>query len=167
MFKLFKIQGLAPHVLTEGFSAYKATLGVTGDTMITNWSMPSPYFSGNNFNGATGLYTAPKTGAYQTQAIISYTAGTITTQLGSNNPFFLIQRTAPTTDDILTGKLPVFDVNIVLLLNIRTLLSSSTVTMAGTMQLTQGDTIGLFYKADGMSLAFTLQNIFWAAYPLG
>ena len=166
MFKLFTIQGLAPHVLTEGFSAYKATLGVTGNTMITDWSMSSPNFSGNNFNGTTGLYTAPKTGAYQTQAIISYTAGTITSQLGANNPFFLIQRTAPATTDLFTGKLPVSDVDIALV-NLRTLLSSSAVTLAGTMQLTQGDILGLFYNADGMTLGLTLEDIYWATYPLG
>lgn len=167
MIKFYKIQGLAPNVLAEGFSAYKASLSVSTDTMVTSWNVSSPYFSGGNFNATNGLYTAPETGAYQTQATISYTAGTITTQLGANNPAFIIQRTSPTTTDLVTGQFPILDVDVALLITLRTLLSGSTVTLAGTVQLTQGDTLSLFYNADGLTLALSLQNVVWTTYPLG
>lgn len=167
MIRLYELQGLAPNVLVEGFSSYKASLSVSSNTMITNWNVSSPYFSGGNFNATTGFYTAPVTGAYQTQATISYTAGTITTQLGANNPTFIIQRTSPTTEDLVTGQFPILDINIALLITLRTLLSGSTITLAGTVQLTQGDTLGLFYNADSLTLALSLQNVIWTTYPLG
>lgn len=100
------------------------------------------------------------------QAIISYNAGTITTQLGANNPTFIIKRTSPTAADLVTGELPVLDVSIVALITLKTLLSSSTVTMTDSLQLTQGDTIGLLYNANNLALTLTLQNILWAIYPL-
>lgn len=167
MLMFYEIQGLAPNVLAEGFSAYRASLVVSANAMITDWDVSSPNFSGSNFNATTGFYTAPETGAYQTQAVISYTAGTITTQLGANNPFFSIERTSPTTTDLVAGKIPVLDVDIALLINLKTILSDSTVTLAGTLQLTQGDTLGLFYNSNSLSLPLTLQNILWATYPLG
>jgi hypothetical protein len=167
MLELYELQGLIPDVFGEGFSAYKSSLTVSADTTITNWNVASPYFSGSNFNETTGFYSVPKTGVYQTQAVISYSTGTITSQLGANSPTFIIKRTSPAANDLVTGKLPVLDVSILALLTLKTLLSSSTVTLAGTLQLTQGDAIGLLYNANNLTLTLTLQNILWAIYPLG
>ncbi len=116
---------------------------------------------------ATGLYTAPITGVYTTQATISYqTNSAITTQLGASiNPTFTIRRTSPTSADLLSGQLPIFYTNLVLL-SLRTILAAGTITLSGVVQLTEGDTLGLYYNADGMSLALTLQELRWAAYRL-
>lgn len=167
MIRLFEIQGLFPNILQEGFSAYKASLGASDDIMITNWSAAPPAFASGSFSAVNGIYTVPVTGVYAAQATISYvTDSAISTQLGTSvTPTFVMRKFAPTVSDLLVGELPVFYTSL-LVLNLRTILASSTVTLSGVLQLTKGDTLGLYYDADGLSEALTLQNIRWAVYRL-
>lgn len=167
MLDLLEIQGLSPNILQLGFSAGKASLGVSGDAMITNWNTASPLFGGSGFNAAAGTYTVPETGVYALQAAISYvTNSAIASQLGANiNPNFAIRRSSPTAVNLIVGQFPVFYTNLVLL-SLRTILGSSTVTLSGVYRLTKGDTLGLYYYADGMTISLTLQNVLWTVYPL-
>ena len=167
LIELLNMNYLFPKILQEGFSAYKSSLGTSANTTITNWSVASPSFSSSNFIAGTGIFTVPISGVYATQATISYvTNSAISTQLGASiAPTFSIRQFTPTATDLIIGMLPVFYTNLVIL-SLRTILASSTVTLSGVLQLTQGDTLGIYYDSDGMSLALTLQNIQWATYRL-
>lgn len=165
MIDLLEIQGLFPNILQEGFSAYNASLPVSSNAILSNWSVASPFFGSDHFDDMAGLYTAPVTGVYATQATISCTTGSaIEIQLGAGvNPGFLVKKSDDT--ELISGKIPVFDTNL-LLLKLRTLLSSSTVTLTGIVQLTQGEELGLYYDADGLQLTLTLQKVVWTMYRL-
>ena len=167
MIDLLEIQGLFPNILQEGFSANKAAFSISTSDIIANWSVGPPFFNSSNFNATSGVYTVPVTGVYAIQATASYVNTAITTQLSAgNNPFFVIRRITPTpTDDLITGQIPVFNTSLALL-NLRTILSGSTVTFSGVIQLTEGHTLGLYYEDDGLLTALSIQDIQWSAFRL-
>ncbi|MFD2882106.1 hypothetical protein ACFTAO_49835 [Paenibacillus rhizoplanae] len=65
---------------------------------------------------------------------------------------------------------PLLNVNIALLLSLRTILGNGTVTLAGEVELTAGDVIGLFYEADGLTIPLDLggvsSGIVWSVHRL-
>ncbi|PGZ93841.1 protoporphyrinogen oxidase, partial [Bacillus sp. AFS029533] len=147
-----------PNVLSTGFSAFIPTVGTAASTQLTGWSVASPFFNATTFDPTTGNFTVPATGRYTFEATISYsTTATLTVSLGAGiNPSFVIRRTSPTTDDLLSGLVPILDVNVALVLNLRAILGDGTVTITGDLELTAGDVIGLFYEADGLTVPLTL-----------
>ncbi|MPN29790.1 hypothetical protein SDC9_177243 [bioreactor metagenome] len=59
--------------------------------------------------------------------------------------------------------------NIALVLTLRAILGSGTVTLAGEVRLNAGDVIGLFYVADGLTVPLDLgggSGIVWSVYRL-
>jgi hypothetical protein len=100
------------------------------------------------------------------------TNGAITAQIGSTvNPTFIIRRTSPTTTDLVTGYVPVFNVNIALLLNLRVLISVGQVVMTGDVNLSQNDIVGLFYNSDGLTINLIIGDtgelgIIWSVHSL-
>ncbi|PEC48048.1 protoporphyrinogen oxidase, partial [Bacillus sp. AFS096315] len=147
-----------PNVLSEGFSAFLPALNTATTTQLTGWSVTSPFFNGTTFDPTTGNFTVPATGRYTFEATISYsTTATLTAAIGAGvNPSFVFRRTLPTTADLLSGLMPILDVNVALVLNLRAILGDGTVTITGDLQLTAGDVIGLFYEADGLTIPLTL-----------
>jgi hypothetical protein len=133
-------------------------LEISASTQLTGWSVATPYYDSASFNELTGNYTIPATGRYSIKATVNYsTTATVTIALGAaENPAFVIRRTSPTVTDLINGLFPVLNVNIVLVLNLRTILGSGTVTLAGDVQLTAGDVIGMFYEADGVTIPLDL-----------
>ena len=76
-------------------------------------------------------------------------------QLGAGvNPTFVIQRTSPTLTNLVSGLFPVLNVNIALLLNLRTILGSGSVTLTADVQLNAGDVIGIFYEHNEKARAY-------------
>ena len=79
----------------------------------------------------------------------------------------VIRRIAPTTTDLISGLFPILNVNVALLLTLRAVLGNGTVTLAGEVELTAGDTVGLFYEADGLTIGLDLggtgNGIVWSA----
>lgn len=61
--------------------------------------------------------------------------------------------------------MPILDVNIALILTIRTILSSATVTLSGDVELQAGEEVGLYYEADGLTLGFST-DIVWSIHRL-
>jgi hypothetical protein len=118
----------------------------------------APYFNSGNFNPTTGNYTVPATGRYIIEATINYaTTAVITIALGAGiNPAFVVQRSSPTVTSLITGLFPILNVNIALILSLRTILGSGTVTLAGEVQLNAGDIIGLYYVANGLTVGLNL-----------
>lgn len=138
-----------------------------------NWSTASPYFSDPNFNAVTGNYTVPVTGRYAIKATINYaTTAVLSITLGAAvNPAFVVQRTSPIATALITGLFPVLNVNIALVLTLRAILGSGTVTLAGDVTLNAGDVIGLFYAANGLTLSLNLgsgatNGIVWSIHEL-
>ena len=147
-----------PTVTSEGFSAFLSTASVSASSQLTGWSVAAPYFNSGNFNPATGNYTVPATGRYIIEATINYaTTAVITIALGAGiNPAFVVQRSSPTVTSLITGLFPILNVNIALILSLRTILGSGTVTLAGEVQLNAGDIIGLYYVANGLTIGLNL-----------
>ncbi|WP_422661585.1 hypothetical protein ACK8P5_02640 [Paenibacillus sp. EC2-1] len=87
------------------------------------------------------------------------------------NPFFVISRTSPTATNLVSGLFPLLNVNIALVLNLRTILGNGTITLAGDVQLNAGDVLGLFYQANGLTIGLNLgggssSGIVWSIYRL-
>ena len=147
-----------PTATSEGFSAFLSTASVSASSQLTGWSVAAPYFNSGNFNPTTGNYTVPATGRYIIEATINYaTTAVITIALGAGiNPAFVVQRSSPTVTSLITGLFPILNVNIALILSLRTILGSGTVTLAGEVQLNAGDIIGLYYVANGLTIGLNL-----------
>lgn len=149
-----------PTVTTEGFAAFLSTLSVSASAQLTGWSVAAPYFGSVNFNAGSGNYTVPTTGRYIIQATINYaTTASISISLGAGiNPAFVVQRTSPTTTVLISALFPVLNVSVTLL-TLRSILGSGTVTLAGEVQLSAGDVVGLYYVANGLTVGLTLGGV--------
>lgn len=148
----------------EGFSA-----SITGRTISTNhlfndWSVGSAHYSNSAFDLSSGTFTVPTTGKYTINASISYqTNAPISVSIGRDvNPQFLIQRN---NDRLTEAFLPIIDVNVALVLTLRTILGSSTVTISDNVELEQGDVLNLLYDSDGLQNGFNT-NIVWSVHQL-
>lgn len=147
-----------PNFLSNGFSATRTPSTSSSSTQLTGWSTASPFYPGTGFDPTGGNYTVPVTGRYSIEATISYsTTASLSFSLGSSvTPAFVIQRTSPVSTVLVTGLFPVLDVNIALLLTLRAILGSATITMAGEYQLNAGDVIGIYYVANGLTVNLNL-----------
>jgi hypothetical protein len=144
--------------LVEGFSAFLAFATASASTQLTGWIVTSPYFDSTTFDELTGNYTVPTTGRYIIAATINYsTTFSVTASLGSGiNPSFVVRRTSPTVTDLISGLFPLLDVDVSLVLTLRTILGNGTITLAGEVELAADDVIGLFYEADGLTIPLDL-----------
>ncbi len=156
----------------EGFSAFLSAVSTSASTQLTNWTVSSPYFDSTSFDQTNGNYTVPVTGRYSIGATVNYsTNAAVTATLGAGvNPAFVVRRTSPTTNDLISGLFPLLNIDLALL-DLRAILGNGTVTLAGDVQLTAGDVIGLFYEADGLTLTLNIggagaPGIVWSMFRL-
>ncbi|MGG2072387.1 hypothetical protein AB1J28_03285 [Lysinibacillus irui] len=156
----------------EGFSAFKNNLDVNGSYIIDKWSVASPYFTTPAFNPTSGVFTVPTTGRYSFEATINYSTTTaLSVGIGSANPSFVIRRN---TTNLISGLFPILNLKLnlgLVTLNIRTILGDGTVTLTGEVNLNAGDTIDLYYAADGLTNDLTLggtnsAGIIWSCHRL-
>ncbi|MFI8712380.1 hypothetical protein [Brevibacillus brevis] len=161
-----------PAFTTENFSAFLSTVTLGESSQLVDWSTASPYYGSPSFNPLTGTYTVPATGTYAIKATINYeTSEAITVSLGPEiTPAIEVQRITPTATNLIIGDFPVLNVNIALVLILRTILGAGTVTLAGDVQLNAGDTLGLFYVANGLTINLNLggsgEGIVWSIHRL-
>lgn len=161
-----------PAFTTENFSAFLSTVTIGESSQLVNWSTASPYYGSPSFNPLTGTYTVPATGTYAIKATINYeTSEAITVSLGPEiTPAIEVQRITPTATNLIIGDFPVLNVNIALVLILRAILGTGTVTLAGDVQLNAGDTLGLFYVANGLTINLNLggggEGIVWSIHRL-
>ncbi|GBF74819.1 hypothetical protein PA598K_03187 [Paenibacillus sp. 598K] len=125
---------------------------------MTGFSVANPYYNNGTFNPSLGNFTVPTTGRYSIKATINYaTTAALTASIGPGiNPNFVVRRTNSPVTDLVTGLFPILNVNILLGLSLRAILGSGTVTLAGDVQLNAGDIIGLFYEANGLTIAINI-----------
>nr|WP_083938155.1 hypothetical protein [Paenibacillus daejeonensis] len=120
----------------------------------------------------TGNFTVPVTGRYSIQATINYaTTAALTISLGPGvNPSFAVRRISAPVTDLINGLFPILNVNILLLLTLRAVLGSGTVTLAGDVLLNAGDVIGLFYESNGLAVSLNLggttPGIVWSIHRI-
>ncbi|WP_373900581.1 hypothetical protein [Geomicrobium sp. JCM 19037] len=119
-----------------------------------NWITPAPFYTDTGFDPTTGNYTVPTSGRYSIKAMINYqTTAAISVQLGAGvNPAFTLERISPTPTVIASGLFPVLNVNILLLLTLRTILGNGGVNLTADVNLNAGDVIGLFYVSNGLNI---------------
>ncbi|MDQ6481315.1 hypothetical protein [Dyadobacter sp. LHD-138] len=136
-----------------GFSATLNALTTNASTQLTGWSVTAPSYTATGFNPTTGNYTVPETGTYAIETTINYNLTTTTTvNLGVGiNPYFEVRKTVPATSSIISGYLPMLNVNIILVLTLKAILDRGVVTLSRNVNLTAGDVLGLFYQNNGFT----------------
>jgi hypothetical protein len=72
------------------------------------------------------------------------------------DPAFVVRRVSPVATDLASGQIPILNVNVPLVLTLRTAVDNASVAFAEVVQLNAGDVIGLFYDADGFTSALTI-----------
>ncbi len=152
-----------PNAAQEGFSAFLSSLSLSADAQLRPWTVTSPYFNSGNLDATTGDYTVPATGRYFIAATVSYTLNSaITISLGAGiTPSFVVRRSAPSSADLVSGLLPLLNVAVTFL-SLRAVLGAGTVTLTGEAQLNAGDTVGLYYVADGLTLTLNIESAVWS-----
>ncbi|MGG4448169.1 hypothetical protein [Brevibacillus porteri] len=161
-----------PAFTAENFSGFLSTVTLCASSQLINWSTASPYYGSPSFNPLTGTYTVPANGTYSIKATINYeTTAAITVNLDAGiTPAFVVQRITPTATDLIIADFPVLNVNVALVLTLRAILGAGTVTLAGDVQLNAGDTLGLFYVANGLTINLNLggggEGIVWSIHRL-
>lgn len=145
-----------PAIGEEGFAASANAVVLTSGGQLTSWNVNSPYYGNPNFDPSTGIFTVPRTGRYHIAATINYqTTASVSVELGAGvNPAFTV-RNISTSQDLLSGLFPILNTSLVLL-TVRVILGSGTVTIAGDVELTEGDQIGLFYVDSGLNVSLNL-----------
>nr|WP_282435642.1 stalk domain-containing protein [Paenibacillus sp. SZ31] len=150
---------------SEGFSVTGTTYSINSSTLFLNWNETSPYYGSPTFDPATGIFTAPDTGRYTIHATVNYKIGApINVSMGRDiDPVFTVKNNG--NIDLIKGYMPFLDVNIPLVLTMRTVLGSATVTLTGDVELQAGDQVGLYYEADGLPIGFST-DIVWSIHRL-
>ncbi|GBG10718.1 hypothetical protein PAT3040_05471 [Paenibacillus agaridevorans] len=138
----------------EGFSASLVPTTVTNTQTLSGWNVASPFYAGTGFDPASGQFTVPATGRYAIKATVNYkTTAAVTISLGAGiDPYFAVQRVSPMESTLVSGVIPILNVNVALVLSLRAPLGSATVTLDGEVDLTAGDVLELKYFDDGMTL---------------
>jgi hypothetical protein len=156
-----------------GFCGSISAVTVSASTTFTIWNSSAPFYNTGNFDATSGEFTVPATGNYLISATIPYkTTAPVTISQGAGvNPFFEVVRTSPSAASLLQGALPMIDVNIALVLTLRSVLGSGTVTLAGSVELTAGDIITLKYNANGLTIPLNMgggvsSGIVWSVTKL-
>ncbi|WP_409176363.1 hypothetical protein [Brevibacillus fortis] len=161
-----------PAFTAENFSGFLSTVTLSASSQLINWSTASPYYGSPSFNPLTGIYTVPATGTYAIKATINYeTSAAISVSLDAGvTPAFEVRRLTPAVTSLIIGDFPVLNVNIELVLTLRAILGTGTITLAGDVQLNGGDTLGLFYVANGLTINLNLggggEGIVWSIHRL-
>lgn len=152
----------------EGFSAYINSQTVSASQPLMNWEVTSPYYGSPGFDITTGIYTIPQTGKYRISATINYKTSTSNSVSmgGDVNPFFAIKNIFFPTDYLIFSNLPILDVNILLVLSLRTILGTGQVILTGDVTFTGGDQIRLNYHSDGMLIQLELGRVIWSVQKI-
>lgn len=141
-------------------------MSLVATTPLTGWTANAPFYADTAFDTASGTFVVPTAGTYQISSVVNYsTASAVTVSLGAGiNPAFEVRRNG--TDVLAQAKLPILNVNIALLLTLRTVLGSSAVPLDAEVQLNAGDVVGLYYNANGMTLALNVQETNWSIHRI-
>lgn len=92
-----------------------------------------------------------------TLVFYNQTTAALSISLGEGvNPSFVIERTEPTTSTLVSGLFPVLNLDIVLLLTVRAILGNGQVVLVADVELNEGDVIGVYYVASGLTINLDL-----------
>lgn len=136
-----------------GFSATLNSVTTNANTQLSGWSVTNPSYNAPGFNPTTGNFTVPETGTYAIETTINYNL-TVTTSVSAGpgvNPYFEVRKVAPVTSSLISGYLPMLNVNVVLVLTLKAVLDRGVVTLSRNVILNAGDVIGLFYLNSGFT----------------
>lgn len=136
-----------------GFSATAGNLTVTSSSQISAFS--TLYSEGGGFEPVSGNYIVPASGIYRVSAVVNYaTAAALSASLGAGvDPRIALMVNGVET---LTGLFPILNVNVALVLTLRTILGNGAVVISGDIPLEAGDVLGLEYLSDGLTVNINL-----------
>jgi len=171
--KLLSSETVPAPVTNPGFSASLNSIVTNTATQLTGWSVSAPSYTSAGFNAATGSYTVPETGTYAIETTINYSLTAVTTvSVGTGvNPYFEVRRISPATSSIVSGYLPMLNVNIALVLTLKSVLDRGVVTLSRNVNLNAGDELGLFYQPSGFTPGINIgggliPGVLWAIRKL-
>ena len=135
-------------------------------TQLTGWAVNAPFYADTAFDAASGNFVVPTTGTYKIGGVVNYsTIAAVTVSMGAGvNPAFEVRRNGG--DVLAQAKLPILNVNVALVLTLRTVLGSSAVPLDAEVQLNAGDVVGLYYNASGLALGLNLQETNWSIHRI-
>jgi hypothetical protein len=116
-----------------------------GTVALTGWSTAAPFPNTSNFNGATGIYTAPAAGTYQVTAVISAATTAAVTASIAPGASYQIELFRNATTQIDSAKFPILDVNQALVLTDRVPLGQSQAVISDYVSLAAGDQLSLAF----------------------
>ena len=155
--------GPAGGASTINFSAnIENRIESTGFT-FDNWTAADPYYTDPSFSLITGEFTVPVSGKYSFRITVPYQLeNPVTTSIGAGIfPNIVLRRTVAALD-LSIGYLPILDVNVTLVLTLRAVLASGTITLTGDFDLTIGDVITLNYDPDGLTQSIVFGKIVYS-----
>lgn len=141
-------------------------MSFSATTPLTGWTANVPFYADAAFDAANGTFVVPATGTYKISSVVNYsTAAAVSVSLGAGiNPAFEVRRNG--SDMLAQAKLPILNVNVALVLTLRTVLGSAAVPLDAEVQLNAGDVVGLHYNANGMTLALNVQDTNWSIHRI-
>lgn len=141
-------------------------MSFTTTTQLTGWTANAPFYADTAFDATNGTFVVPATGTYKISSVVNYsTTAAVTVSLGAGvNPAFEVRRNG--SDMLAQAKLPILNVNIALILTLRTVLGSAAVPLNAEVQLNAGDVVSLHYSANGLTLSLNVQDTNWSIHRI-
>ena len=141
-------------------------MSVSATTQLTGWTTNAPFYADTSFNPASGNFTVPATGTYKISGVVNYaTSAAVSVSLGAGvNPVLELRLNGASV--LAQARLPILNVNVALVLTLRTVLGSAALPLDAEVQLNAGDVVGLYYNASGMTLPLNVQETNWSIHRI-
>ncbi|QRQ99431.1 hypothetical protein [Dyadobacter sandarakinus] len=163
------IAGAGSNAPAIGFSAVGTTSSQsTAGAINASWFIR--YINQGSLDVSTSTYTVPQNGLYKVSAKLNYVQPTASTvSLGAGvDPNIQVRVNG---SEVGRSLFPIYNVNIALVLTLRTMVNTGTLVFDDVLSLNQNDQLGLYYDNDGYTAAIELgsssNGITWTVMRIG